>query len=111
MDTFPDWLEVAFPGARTIDEINVFSLQDDFNNPVEPTQTMTFTQFGLQDFDVQYWTGSVWQTAPGGAVLNNNKVWRRIAFPAVTTTKVRVTVNRALGNFSRITELEVWGGG
>jgi hypothetical protein len=29
----------------------------------------------------------------------------------VTTTKVRVTVNRALGNFSRITELEVWGGG
>jgi hypothetical protein len=111
MDTFPDWLEVAFPGARTIDEINVFSLQDDFNNPVEPTQTMTFTQFGLQDFDVQYWTGSVWQTVPGGAVLNNNKVWRRIAFPAVTTTKVRVTVNRALGNFSRITELEVWGGG
>lgn len=111
MDAFPDWLEVAFPAARTIDEVNVFSLQDDFNNPVEPTQTLTFTQFGLQDFDVQYWTGSAWQTVPGGSVLNNNKVWRKITFPPVTTTKVRVMVNRALGSFSQIVELEVWGGG
>jgi hypothetical protein len=108
-DAFPDWLEVAFPGARTIDEIDVFSLQDDFNNPVEPTETMTFTQSGLQDFDLQYWTGSAWQTVPGGSVLNNNKVWRKIVFPPLTTTKVRVVVNRALASFSRITELEVWG--
>jgi pyrrolidone-carboxylate peptidase len=108
-DAFPDWLEVAFPGARTIDEIDVFSLQDDFNNPVEPTETMTFSQFGLQDFDVQYWTGSAWQAVPGGSVLNNNKVWRKIAFPPLTTTKVRIVVNRALASFSRIVELEVWG--
>jgi len=72
---------------------------------------MTFTQFGLQDFDVQFWTGSAWQTVPGGSVLNNNKVWRKITFPPVTTTKVRVMVNRALGSFSQIVELEVWGGG
>lgn len=108
-DAFPDWFEVAFPAPQTIDEINVFSLQDDFNNPVEPTETMTFTQFGLQDFDVQYWTGSAWQTVPGGSMLNNNKVWRKITFPPLTTTKVRVMVNRALANFSRIVEFEVWG--
>lgn len=108
-DAFPDWLEVAFPAAETIDEIDVFSLQDNFNDPVEPTEAMTFTQFGLQDFDVQYWTGSAWQTVPGGSVLNNNKVWRKISFPPLTTAKVRVTVNRALAGFSRIVELEVWG--
>lgn len=108
-DAFPDWLEVAFPAAQTIDEINVFSLQDNFNDPVEPTEAMIFTQFGLQDFDVQYWTGSAWQTMPGGSVLNNNKVWRKISFPPLTTAKVRVTVNRALASFSRIVELEVWG--
>ena len=110
-NVFPDWLEVTFAGQKTISEVHVFSMQDDFNNPVEPTETMTFTQFGLQDFDVQYWTGSAWQTVPGGSVLNNNQVWRKITFPPLTTTKVRVMVNRALGSFSRITELEVWGGG
>jgi len=36
---------------------------------------------------------------------------RKITFPPVTTTKVRVMVNRALGSFSQIVELEVWGGG
>lgn len=38
-----------------------------------------------------------------------HKVWRKITFPFLTTTKVRVTVNRALAGFSRIVELEVWG--
>src|SRR5687768_18401681 len=86
---FPIGLKSRFLPHQTIDEINVFSLQDNFNDPVDPTEAMTFTQFGLQDFDVQYWTGSAWQTVPGGSLLNNNKVWRKITFPPLTTTKVR----------------------
>ena len=51
---WPDWLEVDFNGLKTIDEINVFSMQDSFNSPLEPTKTMTFASFGLRTFQVQY---------------------------------------------------------
>jgi hypothetical protein len=67
---------------------------------------MTFTQFGIQDFDVEFWTGSAWQLVPGGSVLNNDKVWRKISFSPVTTSKIRCVVKRALGGQSVIVELE-----
>ena len=28
--TFPDWLQVDFAGAKTIDEIDVFTVQDNY---------------------------------------------------------------------------------
>lgn len=36
MDVFPDWLEIAFAGPRTIHEINVFSVQDNAIAPELP---------------------------------------------------------------------------
>jgi hypothetical protein len=36
-------------------------------------------------------------------------VWKKVSFTAVTTTKIRVTINSALNHRSRMTELEVWG--
>ena len=63
----PDWLQVDFAGTKTIDEIDVFTLQDNYLGPVEPTDSQTFTSYGLTDFDVQYWTGSAWATVPGGS--------------------------------------------
>ena len=39
----PDWIEVAFNGSKSIDEVNVFSMQDSYTAPVEPTPAMTFT--------------------------------------------------------------------
>ena len=44
----------------------------------------------------------------GGNVANNNKVWTRVTFPAVQTTKIRVIVNAALAGYSRIVEIEAW---
>ena len=70
---------------------------------------MTFTQFGVQDFDLEYWTGSMWQLVPGGSIVNNNKVWRKVTFPPLTTTKIRVLVERGVAGFSRIVEVEAWG--
>jgi hypothetical protein len=35
-DAYPDWLEIAFSGTKLIEEIGVVTLQDDFQNPVEP---------------------------------------------------------------------------
>ena len=44
---------MAFNGSKTIDEVSVFSLQDTYTAPVEPTATMTFFSFGLRAFQIQ----------------------------------------------------------
>jgi subtilisin family serine protease len=105
----PDWLEIDFSGNKTISEIDVFTVQDAYSAPSTPTQTMTFTQYGVRDFDLQYWTGAAWQPIPNGAVTNNNLVWRQFSFAAITTSRIRVVVTGALGSYSRITEVEAWG--
>src|SRR5882672_5219841 len=86
-NAWPDWLQIDFNGSKTIDEIDVLTVQDNAETPAEPTEALTFSLHGLTGFDVQYWNGSAWITVPGGAVTGNNKVWRKLTFPAVTTAK------------------------
>jgi hypothetical protein len=69
---------------------------------------MIFTLYGVTAFQVQYWTGSVWAPVPGGSVINNNLVWRRLTFSPLTTSAIRVWVTGALASFSRITEVEAY---
>ncbi len=108
--SFPDWLQIDFNGSKTIDEVDVVTVQDDYLNPVEPTETMTFNTYGLTAYDVQYWNGSTWVTVTGGSVTGNNKIWRRLTFAAITTSKVRVLTNAAADNGnSRMVEVEAWG--
>ncbi len=107
---FPDWVEINFNGNKSISEIDVFTLQDNYPNPVEPTQSMTFNTYGLTAFEVQYWNGSNWQTVPGGSITGNNKVWRQVTFTPISTSRIRVLTMAAADNgFSRITEVEAWG--
>ncbi len=108
-NTYPDWLQVTFSGSKAIDEVNVFSMQDNYSAPIEPTPTLTFGYWGLRAFEVQYWNGTAWAAVPGGAVTNNNLVWRRFMFAPVTTTKIRVHITGALNGFSRMMEVEAWG--
>jgi PKD repeat protein len=108
---FPDSLVVSFNGSKTIDEIRLYTLQNNFRSAVEPTPSMTCDYYGLIDFDVQTWDGAQWVTIPGGNVTGNNSVMRVFNFPAVTTTKIRVVVNNAQNNYSRIVELEAFGAG
>ena len=107
--TFPDWVQVTFNGMKTITEIDVFTLQDNWTAPVDPTTDMTFSLYGITDFEVQYWTGSAWATVPGGNITGNRQVWRRLSFPALTTDRILVNVLRTGDGWSRIVELEAWG--
>ncbi len=107
-DVWGDWLQADFGTAKSVGEINVFTVQDAYANPAEPTEAMTFTQYGITDFEVQYWTGTAWETVPGGSVTGNIRVWRRFAFTPVVTSKIRVLVLGGLGGFSRVTELEAY---
>ncbi len=81
---FADSIEINFGGPKAIDWIDVFTLQDNFQNSTEPTLAETFTLYGITGFDVQYWDGSAFVKVPGGQVDGNNKVWR--AAPGVRAT-------------------------
>src|ERR1700730_311650 len=89
---FPDWLQINFSGSKTINEIDLFTVQAARSNPIEPTETMPFTYFGITAFHVQYWNGASWLDVPGGNVTGNNKVWRKFTFPNITTGSIRVVV-------------------
>jgi hypothetical protein len=83
-------------------------VQDNYQAPSVPTPTMTFSLYGLTDFQVQYWTGAAWLTVPGGTVSGNNLVWRQVTFPAVATSSIRIFVTGALNTWSRIAEVEAY---
>ncbi|MDQ3800105.1 MAG: RHS repeat-associated core domain-containing protein [Acidobacteriota bacterium] len=110
---FPDHLWIDFNGAKRIDEINVFTVQDNYSAPQEPNLNMTFEQYGITDFDVYYLNVNN-EFVPLAQIRGNNKVWRQIKFSPVDTTKVLVMVLNARSgsfpeNYSRITELEAIG--
>lgn len=107
--TFPDWLQVDFSGTKTINEIDVYTLQDSWSSPKDPTEAMTFSTGGATAYTVQYWNGSAWTTVTGGSVTGNNKVGRKFVFSPISTSKIRVTVNGAADNYaSRLVEVEAW---
>jgi hypothetical protein len=109
-DIYPDSLEINLNGAQTINEIRVYTVQNDFQNPVEPTPTTPADYHGIIDFQVQTWNGLMWVTVPGGNVTGNDKAMRVFPFPAITTTKIRVLVTNSRVHYSRITEVEAFSG-
>ena len=85
-------------------------VQDNYGAPVEPTPSLTFTQYGISAFQVQYLNGSTWVDVPGGNVTGNNLVWRKFTFAPISTNAIRVLVNAGLNGYSRIAEVEAWTG-
>ncbi|HEX6718014.1 MAG TPA: RHS repeat-associated core domain-containing protein [Pyrinomonadaceae bacterium] len=108
VNAYPDWIQVDFAGAKIISEIDVYGLQQNWTNPVEPTLAM-ISSYALTDFEVRYWNGSDWATVPGASITGNNKVWRRFTFAPLTTTKIQVRITNVTGdNRSQIVEIEAY---
>ena len=110
-DAYPDTVEVDFNGIKMIDQVNVFTLQDNYGSPMEPVEALTFSSYGLTNFSLDYWDDAVgtWKRVPGTLVAANNKVWTRLLFAPLPTSKIRIVITGALFSYSRITEIEAWG--
>ena len=70
------WLRVDFAGAKAVNEVDVYTVRDDYGAQTEPAATDTFTLYGASDYAVEYWTGAAWAGVPGASVSGNNLVWR-----------------------------------
>ena len=105
-NAFPDWVQINFNGQKTIDRVIVYSVQDNYLSPVQPTDTMTFSLYGLTAFSIVAWNGSAWVTV--GSVSGNNLVKRTVSFAPITADRIRINVASALATYSRITEVEAW---
>jgi Tfp pilus tip-associated adhesin PilY1 len=105
--SFPEWLQINFTGSKSITQAIVYSVQDVYWAPSEPTDTMTFNNYGLRNFAVQGWDGSAWVTL--ATVTGNNLVKRTVNFSAFTTDRIRIYVTAAADGYSRATEVEVFG--
>ncbi len=110
-DVWPDNLDITFGGGvKSISEIRVYTVQNDFRNPVVPDENTDASLYGIQDFEVQAWNGLAWVTVPGGTITGNTKAMRVITLNTpVTTTGIRVLVNMGRVHFSRIVEVEAYG--
>jgi len=107
-----DTLDVTFSrGAKTISEVRVYTLQNNFRTPVEPDDNTDASIYGIRDFDVQAADAS----APGGwrtvaSVTGNTKARRALLLDSpVTTTGLRIVVHMGRAHFSRIVEVEALG--
>jgi len=107
VDEFPDVVQINFSGAKTIDRVVVYSVQDNYYDGVDPTDTDSCYVYGLVDFSVQAWSGSNWVTI--GDVTDNLLCKRTVTFPPLTTESIRITVTVTGGwSWTRIAEVEAW---
>lgn len=103
-----DWLEVVFSGSKTINEIDVFMVQDDPLSPIEPDLSTPSNKYGLTDFTVQYRNRfGVWVDV-AAAVTGNMKVLKKFTFPDLTTGRIRVLVSKTPDGYSRLVEVEAY---
>jgi hypothetical protein len=107
VDEFPDVAQVNFFGSKTIDRVVVYSVQDNYFDGIDPTDTDLCFVYGLVDFTVEGWNGSDWVTL--GDVTDNLLCKRTVSFPPFTTDQIRVNVTVTGGwSFTRIAEIEAW---
>lgn len=102
-----DWLQVNFAGPRTIRTVRMITLQDDYLNPVVPTNDLKFTSLGVTDFEVQYRDAvGNWKHLPGAWVTENRNVVATVDVTPTLTSAIRLVVKNAMGANSRVVELE-----
>jgi hypothetical protein len=62
------WVQINFTTWQWLDKITLYTLQDNFTAPIDPTDTTTFSLYGITGFTAQVWNGSTWVNV--GSVTN-----------------------------------------
>jgi len=105
-NTFPNWVQINFNGTKTINKVVLYTMQDVYGSPAEPTDVMTFTQYGATGYTVQTWDGAAWITQ--ATITANNLVKRTVNFSAVSTDRIRVNITSSIDGYAYLSEVEAW---
>ncbi len=110
--TVPQNIEYDFDTTYTINEIDVFNLQDAYASPTTPTLAMVGTLYQMSAFKAQYFFQGVWTDIPTASVTSNHNVWVQFQFTPITTNKIRIVISTAApsGGYSGLTEVQAWTG-
>ena len=86
----------------------VYSVQDDYFNPVEPSDTQVCASYALRDFEVQKSldNGATWTTV--ASVSGNSLCKRTLTFAPVRTDGIRILIAAAGDGTSRAAEVEAF---
>ena len=108
-DQWGDSVGLALPAAKWIEEIDIFTLQDDYASGTDPYEGLAFTEDGIQDFTVFYHHAATDTWVPIADIKNNDQVWRRIVLrEPVHTSNIWISITRSLMHYSRVVEVELW---
>ena len=113
---YPDWVQVTYERAQKINEVDIFTLRDNYTDETEVSEGDKFSLYGVMDFELQYRDPETqdWVTIPNGVMVGNEMVWTRFTFESIYTDAIRVVVNRGAGydsrtdDYSRIVEIETY---
>lgn len=101
---------VNFKTPQTIQEVDVFTLSNNFLADTIITKTTPANNHGIEDYNVQYTTnGTTWANIPGGTVAGNNLAWNKFNFSAIdNVTAVRLYITKTHDTHALVNELEVY---
>ncbi len=98
---FPDWVEISFTQTYTLEKIKVFTLD---------SATYPADQYGIKDYELQYWDGAVWQTIE--TVTGNTQGEIEHYLNSIKTEKIKIQINDSNdGQYARLVEVEAYTNG
>jgi hypothetical protein len=89
----PQYVDISFGSTKAFSRIEIFSS----------------TGFVLQDYALQYWNGTKWQTLE--SVVGNTSVSRATSFATISAPKVRIISQKGPANqpaYARINEVAIY---
>lgn len=95
----PDYLEITFSGAKTIDQVKVHMLD---------TTDQKAIDHALRKFDIEYWTGSEWKAVAN--IKDNTLGVLSQEFNPVIASKIRlkITATNGASNPAKVLEVEAF---
>jgi hypothetical protein len=102
------WLDIHFNRSKYVDRVELFSVQDNFQHPVDPSDTMTFSQFGVT-------AGKIYGANDGsdlvylGNFSGNNKVKCTVFLNPTTLDRIRIVITGVSSGYARLAEVQVSG--
>lgn len=102
----PGWLQFDLPSPVSASKVILYTGQDQYQPQVEPSDTMTFSKYGITAWRFEGWDGSAWKLL--ASVSGNNLVKRTASFASFTGSRFRLTPTASPDGALRVVQVELY---